>query len=372
MENNTDQYPKENYFETQKVLDLRNFTSIPEKQEKKGAKKRVIMFILVFLLMIGAVVGVRANQALENISSKGGTLFEKIVHLLPIDNSFLLKLPIERSVFEEPDTNEKRINYLILSMRGAGDPNGGLLTDSIIVLSVRPSDNKVALISIPRDLYVSMPGTGGGKRKLNEAYEVGAAKFPGKETEYVRSIASEVLGMPIHYAVTVNFKGFKDLVDSVGGVELNLSQPFYEAVPFEEGIISLPAGRQTINGATALLYARARMSTNDFDRSRRQEEIIKALWSKFIKTEVFLNPYRLNKILGIAEKNIKTDMKAWETEETIKLFSNLKSPQISTKVIDNGQEKLLYSSYSSDGAYILLPAGGNWDKTHESVKKIFE
>lgn len=257
-----------------------------------------------------------------------------------------------------------------MGIRGAGDPNGGLLTDSMLIASVRPFDNKIALISIPRDLYVTMPDLG-EQRKLNEAYEIGAEKFPGRGLEYVKSIVSDISGMTIHYAIIMNFAGFKDFIDSLGGVEITLDKPFSEPVPFAEGTISLPAGRQTINGATSLLYARARMSTSDFDRSRRQEQIIKSVYDKLLKTQILLNPYRLNKILNVVENNLKTDMKSWETEETIKLFSNLKSPQIKTRVIDDGPENLLYSSYNSGGAFILLPTGGNYEKIHEAVKNVF-
>jgi LCP family protein required for cell wall assembly len=352
-----------------KILDLKNLNDFQKKRKNKSSRKKIFTAIIIILLATGFWYGARANQALENISAKDGTLLEKILHLLPIDKSFLLRLPIERSVFEEPDTEEKRVNYLILGIRGAGDPNGGLLTDSMLIVSVRPFDEKVAIISVPRDLYVTMPGLG-GQRKLNEAYEIGAEKFPGRGLEYARSIVSEVSGMTIHYAVIINFTGFKDFIDSLGGVEIALDKPFSEPVPFEEGIISLPSGRQTIDGDTALLYARARMSSSDFDRSRRQEQIVKGVYDKLLKTRILLNPYRLNKILNVLENNLKTDMKSWETEETIKLFSSLESPQIKTKVIDNGPEKLLYSSYSGDGAFILLPTGGNYEKIHEAVRNM--
>lgn len=361
--------PEKNYPAGGKILDLKNLDDFQKKRKNKSFRKKIFAAIVAILLATGFWYGARANQALENISAKNGSILEKILHLLPIDKSFLLRLPIERSVFEEPDTAKKRINYLILGIRGAGDPNGGLLTDSMLIASVRPFDNKIALISIPRDLYASMPGLS-EQRKLNEAYEIGAEKFPGQGLKYVKSIISDISGITIHYAVIMNFTGFKDFIDSLGGVEIILEKPFNEPVPFAEGVISLPAGRQTISGAASLLYARARMSSSDFDRSRRQEQIIKGVYVKLLKTQMLLNPYRLNKILNVVENNLKTDMKSWETEETIKLFSSLKSPQITAKVIDNGPENLLHSSYSDDGAFILLPTGGNYDKLHEAVKNM--
>ncbi len=362
--------PQQNYFETQNIIDLKKFNAAPKETKKMSLKKKILAVVLVCFVAIGIWYIARANQTLEIISAKGGSVLERIIRLLPLDNSFLARLPVEKSIFEEPNTPEKTVNYLLLSIRGKDDPNGGLLTDSIMIVSIHPYDNRIALISIPRDLYVYMPGVDKNK-KLNEAYEIGENKFSGSGLNYAKSVVSGVSGLPIHFAAIVNFKGFSDIIDSLGGVDLNLEKPFYEAVPFEEGTISLPAGKQTVSGKTALLYTRARMSSSDFDRSRRQQEIIKAVYAKAIDSGIIFNPYRLDKLLKIAENNIKTNMKVWEIDETIKLFKDIKSPVIKTKVIDNGPEKLLYSAYNDEGAFILLPTDGDYKKIHESIKNIF-
>lgn len=363
-------FPQQNYFENQNIIDLKNFNAVQKTEKKKFLKKRILAVVLVFLVVTGIWYVARANQTLEAISIKGDSLLERIIRLLPLDNSFFLHLPIEKSIFEEPNTPDKRINYLILGMRGKDDPNGGLLADSSIIISIRPYDNKAALISIPRDLYVEMPGSN-KSQKLNEAYEIGETQNAGKGLEYTKSIFSNIIGMPIHFAAIVNFKAFKDIIDSLGSVEITLDKPFFEPVAFEEGIVNLPAGKQTIDGATALLYTRARISSSDFDRSRRQQQIIKAIYFKLAKTGILLNPYRLNKLLNIMEANIRTDMKVGEIEETIKLFSGFKSLDIKTKVIDNGPEKLLYSAYNEEGAFILLPENGDYKKIQEDIRNIF-
>lgn len=353
-----------------KITRLADFNHSCGENRKKIIIKKVIIGIIAAVFIAGIWYGARANQAMENISTNDGSFIQRILHLLPLDNSFIFTLPVETSILEEPDTMEKRVNFLILGMRGKDDPNGGLLADSSIIVSIRPFDNKIALISVPRDLFVFMPGLN-ENRKINEAYEIGEKQTPGKGLEYAKSIFSNVSGVPVHFAVIVNFKAFKDLIDSLGGVELNLQKPFVEAVPFEEGSINLPAGRQIIDGDTALLYTRARMSSSDFDRSRRQQEVIKAIYGKAAKTGIILNPYRLNKLLNIMEANARTDMQVWEMEEAVKLFSGIKNPDIKTKVIDTGSEKLLYSTYSSEGAFILLPTGDDYIKIHEVIKNIF-
>ncbi len=361
---------QENYFENQNIIDLKNFDAVQKTEKKRFLKKKILAAVLVFFITIGIWYVARASQTLEIISVRGDSMLEKIIRMLPISKSMLLNLPVEKSIFDEPNTPEKRINFLLLSMRGADDPNGGLLTDSIMIVSIRPYDNKIALISIPRDLYVFMPGTG-KSRKLNEAYEIGEKKSAGGGLNYAKDVVGDVSGLKIHFASIINFKGFSNLIDSLGGVELNLDKPFVEAVPFEEGSISLPAGKQTINGHTALLYTRSRMSSSDFDRSRRQQEIIKAIYAKIISSGIIFNPYRLDKMLKIVENNFKTNMMVGEIEETIKLFKDIKSPAIKTKVIDNGPEKLLYSTYNDEGAFILLPTDGNYDRIRNDIKNIF-
>lgn len=357
------------YFDESKKIDPYTFNEF-ERKRKGKFKKRLIISLLVIVLIIGTWYGARANQAIEKISTTNGTLLERILRLLPIDNSFLLRLPVEKSIFEEPNTIEKRINFLVLGMRGVDDPNGGLLTDSIMIVSVRPFDGRIALISIPRDLYVPLPGKK-ERHKINEAYEIGDYQTHGKGLEYVKSVIGNVAGIPIHYAAIINFQGYKDLIDSLGGVEINLEKPFVEAVPFEEGSINLPAGKQILDGQTALLYVRARMSSSDFDRSRRQGEIIKAIQEKIFKTGIIFNPYRLNKILSAIENNIKTDMRVWETEETIKVLAGLKNPQLKTRVLDNGPDKILYSTFTDEGAFVLLPSGDSYEKIREIAKNIF-
>lgn len=354
-----------------RVTRLGDFNHSHEENRKKKTIKKIAIGVMAVILALGIWFGARANQALENISTDDGSILSRILHLLPLDNSFIFHLPVETSILEKPDTIDKRVNFLILGIRGKDDPNGGLLADSSIIVSVRPYDSKIALISIPRDLYVFMPGLN-ESHKLNEAYEIGEKQNPGKGLSYTRSIFSNISGEPIHFAVIINFKAFKDLIDSLGGVELNLAKPFSEAVPFEEGSISLPAGRQTIDGDTALLYTRARMSSSDFDRSRRQQEVIKSIYAKITKTGIILNPYRLNKLLSIVEANTKTDMQVWEMEEVIKMFSRLKNVTIKTKVFDTGADKILYSGVNSDKAFILLPTGGDYSKIREVIKNIFD
>lgn len=353
-----------------RVTSMNDFSRLVQQNKKNRLIKKIAVGLVAVVLIIGAWFAARANQAMENISLNDGSIIQRILHMLPIDNSFILKLPVETSIFEEPNTIDKRINFVILGMRGKDDPNGGLLADSSIIISIRPYDNKIALISIPRDLYVYMPGVN-ESRKLNEAYETGEKLNPGKGLRYTREIFSQVSGVPVHFAVIVNFKAFKDLIDSLGGVELNLAKPFVEAVPFEEGSISLPAGRQTIDGDTALLYTRARMSSSDFDRSRRQQEVIKAIYTKIVKTGIIFNPYRLNKLIKVMEDNTRTDMQVWEMQEAIKIFAGIKNPTITTKVIDTGAENILYSTHNSQGAFILLPTGDNYSKIHEAVRNIF-
>jgi len=166
-----------------------------------------------------------------------------------------------------------RVNILLIGMGGTGH-KGGLLTDTIMVLSIKPEAKQAALLSIPRDLYVPIPGA--GSAKINSAHALGEQRETGTGPALAKSVVGTVLDLPIHYYIRVDFAGFTKLIDAVDGLDINvekaIADPFY---PDErtEGYAPfyLKAGPKHMDGKLALKYARSRETTSDFDRARRQQ-----------------------------------------------------------------------------------------------------
>lgn len=328
-------------------------------------KRRIWLWFFIVVLIFVALTG--------SIFYKAGFTFSQ----MNIDNSNGGGiLPVSE---DAPKTvkDSDRINILLLGLRGVGDPNGGLLTDTIILLSIQKSTNKVAMISIPRDLYVKMPILSGQKtpaikEKINFAYAMGEEKKRGAGLAFSKVAVEDVTGLYIDYVVSVDFQAFKEIVDILGGIDVYLEKPFSETTQFsKEILLELPAGKNHLDGEKALFFVRSRYSTNDFERARRQQKVMLAMKDKAISLGVLLNPIKIFELLSSFGRHIRTNMSFGDINGLISLVNNLNPESIIGKVFDTSEQGLLYASTSDKGAYILLPVGDNFDKIREVCKNIF-
>jgi LCP family protein required for cell wall assembly len=374
--------------------------------QKRGFK--IFFTIAIILVIIGGAFAWKTGGVLNKIS-QGGMLSSLVKSLPGVDNS----------VKGEKDG---RINIALLGMRGEGVEGGGTLADSIIVASIKPVENKVSMISVPRDLYVTVPGTQ-DKQKINAVHAYGEQKGRGKGLEDMKTILGEVTGLPIHYAVSINFAGFKQLINAIGGVEITLDAPFDEAVQFNEphvcdsffnvptgkfqdkkakvywpgtttvkrerivksyplctapaetlecgGNFTLPAGKQTISGEKALCYARSRATSSDFERAKRQQLIIQLVKNKLVSVGTITNFEKLNGILNSLGDNVRTDMQPWEMKRLYELYGGMKDAQLYQRVLEASEEGFLYHPENGAAGYILLPIGENYSKIHDMAQNIF-
>jgi len=244
-----------------------------------------------------------------------------------------------------------------------------------MMVSLKKSTGQVALISVPRDLYLQMPGEA-KYEKVNAAYVLGLEKY-NNGLDYTKKTLSYITGQYIEYALVVNFNAFEDLVDLVGGVTIHLDNRFVEDKQWwcdKHGENCRPfiveAGDQTLNGETALYYVRSRFSTDDFDRAKRQQQVLLSLKEKLFSLGVLVDPLKISGILDVVSENIKTDVTPWEIPELIELAKSAKTDKIITKVFENSPEGLLYQS-QINGIYVLLPTEGNFSKVREACKAIF-
>lgn len=277
-----------------------------------------------------------------------------------------------------PEAQEGRINVLLLGMRGANDPHGGLLADSIMVASFDTKNNKVALISVPRDLWVQIPDTN-ERGKINSVYAHWEGGGKGQGIQEMEKMMGAVTGLRIDHAIAINFDGFRQLIDTVGGVDVKLSKPFAETQQFVEGNecgkeFVLPAGVVHLNGDKALCYSRARVQTNDFDRAKRQQIVLKALKDKMISLGTLADFSRLNKILDIVGANVKTDMTPDEMKGFYDQYSNMKDADIEQVVFENSEKGLLEVPPAGTGlGYVLIPRAGqdNYSALNDACRNVF-
>ncbi len=180
------------------------------------------------------------------------------------------------------------VNILLLGMdRLAGQ--GVARTDVMVVASIFPDVPAVNLLSIPRDYYAWIPGW--GLDKINTAYvRAERVGFPGGGPALAKATVEYNFGVPIHYYAMVDFSSYRTIVDAVGGVDIIVECPFHDTYPDAESAtgqtdIDLEPGLH-LDGKHALWYVRSRWNTSDFDRHRRQQQVLMAILNQARKVPI--------------------------------------------------------------------------------------
>lgn len=194
-----------------------------------------------------------------------------------------------------PLTNNETINFLLIGSdrRPTGTSHR---TDTMLIAIVWYKEGQVSLISIPRDLWIHIPTV--GMQRINTAYQSGeSGGYPGGGNGLLKDTILENLGIRIDHVAMVEFDGFRRIVDTLGGIELpvacaytdwRLINPSYD--PENENnwwLYTVGPGQVYMDGDLALWYARSRSKSNDFDRGRRQQEVLRTLFQKALQTDTF-------------------------------------------------------------------------------------
>jgi LCP family protein required for cell wall assembly len=176
------------------------------------------------------------------------------------------------------------LNILLVGLdRRPGTSSGGR-TDTILVAVLDRTSEHVGLISIPRDLYVEVPDH--GPARINAAYGIGQRQHRDGLAVLER-VVEDTLSIPIHHRIAVDLAGFEHSIDAVGGVVVDVPCPIQDNFvdlrdPSGRRPLDVPAGRQLMNGTTALMYVRSRHGRSDWDRARRQQAVLVALKTRLL------------------------------------------------------------------------------------------
>ncbi|MBX4197166.1 LCP family protein [Candidatus Saccharibacteria bacterium] len=311
--------------------------------------KRLVVLLLA--IIFGAIIVVGVWDA-RNISSAANKMFGS-GNLFNLLNSSALK-----------QTDNGRVNILLVgySVDDPGHP-GASLTDSIILLSLSTQSKTGYMLSIPRDLYVNIPGS--GYAKINEAYNDGGISL-------LEQVVSKAFQTPINYYALINYASVRETVNALGGISLNIksSDPrgLYDPniSPVDGGPLELANGQQTIDGQVALNLTRARgdaynsygFAQADFDRTQHQRQVLTAIKDK-LNWKIVLNPRKNSQILNAAANNVKTDLSASEARPLFGLFNSIPSSNLqSLSLRDLNKVNYLRSYTTSYGQSALIPAAG--------------
>lgn len=339
-------------------IDLKNIQS--DHRKPKKSRKALWIFLSVFFGII--IIG-------------GGLLYA-FAHGIFTKNwsgvAPFFKLSEGKNV-ELKGEGDGRINILLVGYGGSNHP-GGNLTDSIEVLSIDPDDKSMAMLSIPRDLYLTIksPSYAG---KINGVYDLGNRQTKEGGANLLKQEIGKILDLPIHYYVGADFNGFIKAVDTIGGIDVyvdkGINDPLYPAPDMiHYQTFKISAGQQHLDGATALKYSRSRETTSDFDRSARQQKVIAAFKDKLISSGTLSDPKKVASLINIASQNIKTDLSVDEIKSLAKIIKDIDKNKVVSKVLSNATDGPLVSD-SSSGTFYLKPKGGTWKEVQKIAHEIF-
>jgi LCP family protein required for cell wall assembly len=227
------------------------------------------------------------------------------------------------------------INILLMGIDKRDDePVEGTRSDTMMLATIDPVAKSAALVSLPRDMWVNIPGCGpragcvGGMQRINVAHAVGGPELA------VRTVSAD-FSVPIQYYARVDFHGFQQMVDAVGGVIIDVDSPVkddeYPTPDYGYQRIYYGPGPQLMSGEQALEYARSRHGTSDFARAGRQQKVIVSVRNRVLQLDMLSHAPEL---LGIAQNSVATDLKPVQMLALAKLVSQIERDRITNLVVD--------------------------------------
>jgi polyisoprenyl-teichoic acid--peptidoglycan teichoic acid transferase len=233
-----------------------------------------------------------------------------------------------------PPGLDKTDNILVLGADvrpGRWKPN----TDSIMVVAIDHESNQVGIVSIPRDLYINIPGW--GEDRINAAAFVGdQINYPGGGPALAQRMIKDTIGIPTQHYAIIRMEGLVRLVDALGGVTVNLECPLYEQTPDPKDQTklvnwSLPAGPNFLNGTDAKKFATYRYIQSDFGRVRRQQQLIWAIRNRALQLDVIP---RIPELWSALQDTFKTDLGLLDIVRLAKLGMAMEPQNVHGTVLD--------------------------------------
>lgn len=343
-----------------------------EKRAKEGKFKKVArataIFLLATLIGVGALFGYGYWKA-RNVFQGGG------------EGALALQDNVDPTQLK--GEGDGRVNILI-SGRGGEGHDGADLTDTLILASIDPIHKEVGLVSVPRDLWVE--NEVGGANKINQQYidaknryiysngdsDESAAEQAGIDA--LNSTIADVLGVPVHYYIMIDFKSFEKAIDTVGGITIDVKDPvaeqmYFDGVPY---YLNVQPGLQEFDGFRALAYSRCRHcdARSDFGRSDRQREVIIAMQKKVLSLGTFSNPFKVIELLNDFEGGVRTDISGLsEVKRMTEIMQEVPDSNILSLTLTDPVEPLITSA-SIPGTSAQMPRLGlfQYDEIHSFVR----
>lgn len=335
----------------------------PKNRLKAGKVKRTVRAVSV--VAVALVIGVSSLFAYGFIKSR---------NIFKGDGEGAAALQQNVDPSRLNGEGDGRVNILLLGKGGPGQ-DGPDLTDTMLLASIDPIQNEAALVSVPRDMYVQ--DQNGNSTKINAIYanakqarlansnrsdsDRQAAEDIGLRA--AKEAVTDVLGIPVHYYVMVDFVAFEEAINTVGGITVDVKEPLFDrTIAWKLGGNPLIADRglQTFDGKRALLYARSRMGSarGDFDRTERQREIVVGLQKKVLSIGTFSNPFTVVELLNNFGDRVRTDLNGLgEIKRLYEIGQHISSDNIVSVGLAD-PPNILVTTGMIGGQSVVLPTAG--------------
>ena len=237
-----------------------------------------------------------------------------------------------------------QVNVLILGSDYR--PNQGYRTDIIMVLSLNPEKGTASLTSFPRDLYVNIPGV--GMNRINAAQPYGGFALTA-------ATLKENFDISVDYYIMTNFTGFKGIIDILGGIPVTASAELYDTCDLPQAVDKhcyIPAGTNLMDGATALWYVRSRHTSSDFDRTRRAQEVMSAMFQKIMSLDA-LN--RGSELYNMFVNNVETNLLLDKALQLLPFSSQIVANPGLVRRFAIGANNVTNYIVPENGAMVLIP-----------------
>ncbi|OGC06527.1 hypothetical protein A2230_04395 [candidate division WOR-1 bacterium RIFOXYA2_FULL_36_21] len=307
-------------YKKEETFDKKSNPNTPKKH--KDILRKIFIGVLIFLVVF-----------LSSLLGLGVALFSKFM----LFETMLTLMPGEKLL--------GKTNILILGIDQEGYAKR---SDTMMVVNIDPSKNKIGIISIPRDLRVNIPAR--GNDKINHAFAYGGVSL-------AKSTVEQFLNVKIPFYIAINFPGLKTIIDEIGGVEINVEKRMYYVDHSQNLFVDLKPGLQKLSGKDAVLYLRYRSDGGDLQRIKRQQEFVRSFAKQLTSKQNFMkSPQLILKLFSCLDTNLST-------KQIMGLALNMR------KIYDYGEIKMTSLPGYDDiinGIYYMEPFP---EKIKESVEE---
>lgn len=259
-----------------------------------------------------------------------------------------------------PIWNEQEpINILLLGIDQRPGEKGSYRTDTMILVNIDPKTGNIGMLSMPRDLWVTVPTALPRETRINSAHFIGDSdpNYEGDGPTLAKETVSLFMGQPVHYYVRINFEGFRALLEEIGCLDIDvpytIDDPEFPNDSYGFDPFFIEAGQYCMDADTVLKYARTRHQDTDFGRMRRQQQVLVAVKDKVLSTDELPRLIsRMPALLSALSDSLQTDMPMSQQITLANLARKLNTDNVRQLLIDGS---MVEATILNSGAYVLMP-----------------